>query len=44
MHDLRGTLTRILESKLGPDLDWRVQADVDPVGFIREFVRETLGY
>ncbi|MBM4089875.1 MAG: sugar phosphate isomerase/epimerase, partial [Planctomycetes bacterium] len=37
LHDLRGTLARIPEAKLGPDLDWLVQAGVDPVRFIREF-------
>jgi sugar phosphate isomerase/epimerase len=34
-HDLRGTLERIPEVKLGPDLDWLVGAKVDPVDFIR---------
>jgi sugar phosphate isomerase/epimerase len=37
LHDLRGTLARIPDVKLGPDLDWLVQADVDPVGFLVEF-------
>jgi sugar phosphate isomerase/epimerase len=37
MHDLRGTLERIPDVKLGPDLDWLVQAGVDPVAFIRKF-------
>ena len=37
MHDLRGTLARVPEAKLGPDLDWLVQAGVDPVAFIHEF-------
>ncbi len=34
-HDLRGTLERIPEVKLGPDIDWLVGAGVDPVDFIR---------
>jgi len=34
-HDLNGTLRRIPEAKLGPDLDWLVQADVDPIEFLR---------
>ncbi len=34
-HDLAGTLTRIPEAKLGPDLDWLVGAGVNPVDFIR---------
>jgi sugar phosphate isomerase/epimerase len=33
-HDLLGTLERIPGAKLGPDLDWLVQADVDPVAFL----------
>lgn len=34
-HDLNGTLARIPEAKLGPDLDWLTGAGVDPVDFIR---------
>ncbi|MDH5602765.1 MAG: sugar phosphate isomerase/epimerase [Cyclobacteriaceae bacterium] len=37
MHDLRGTLKRIPDVKLGPDLNWLVRGGVDPVSFIREF-------
>jgi sugar phosphate isomerase/epimerase len=37
LHDLRGTLVRIPDAKLGPDLDWLVQAGVDPVKFLLEF-------
>ncbi len=37
LHDLRGTLQRIPDAKLGPDLDWLVQAGVDPVEFLLEF-------
>ncbi len=37
LHDLRGTLARIPDVKLGPDLDWLVQAGVDPVWFLDEF-------
>jgi sugar phosphate isomerase/epimerase len=37
LHDLRGTLARIPDAKLGPDLDWLVQADVDPVKFLLDF-------
>lgn len=40
MHDLRGTLERIPDIKLGPDLDWLVRAGVDPVGFIRRFGKQ----
>jgi sugar phosphate isomerase/epimerase len=37
MHDLRGTLARIPEVKLGPDLNWLVRGGVDPVNFIEAF-------
>ncbi len=36
-HDLRGTLKRVPEAKLGPDLDWLVGAGLDPVDFIRRY-------
>lgn len=34
-HDLKGTLSRIPDVKLGPDIGWLVSAGVDPVDFIR---------
>jgi sugar phosphate isomerase/epimerase len=34
-HDLRGTLARVPEVKLGPDLNWLLRAGVDPVEFVR---------
>lgn len=34
-HDLSGTLARIPDIKLGPDLGWLFRARVDPVDFIR---------
>ncbi|MFW5832065.1 MAG: sugar phosphate isomerase/epimerase family protein [Prolixibacteraceae bacterium] len=37
MHDLRGTLKRIPEIKLGPDLNWLLRAGVDPIDFLKEF-------
>jgi len=37
LYDLKGTLARIPDIKVGPDLDWLVQADVDPVEFLLEF-------
>ncbi len=40
MHDLKGTLARIPDVKLGPDLNWLVRAGVDPVGFIRTYGRQ----
>jgi len=37
LHDLLGTLDRIPDVKLGPDLNWLVRAGVDPTDFIRRF-------
>jgi sugar phosphate isomerase/epimerase len=37
MHDLKGTLARIPEVKLGPDLNWLVRGGVDPVDFVESF-------
>jgi len=37
LHDLRGTLERIPDAKLGPDLNWLVRGGVDPVEFIRRY-------
>jgi len=39
LHDLKGTLARIPDVKLGPDLNWLVRGGVDPAGFIRRFGR-----
>jgi sugar phosphate isomerase/epimerase len=36
-HDLRGTLKRIPDIKLGPDLNWLLRAAVDPVDFINRY-------
>ena len=35
-YDLKGTLARIPDVKLGPDLNWLVRAGIDPVDFIRK--------
>lgn len=40
MHDLEGTLARLPDVKLGPDLNWLVRAGVDPVEFIHRFGRQ----
>jgi sugar phosphate isomerase/epimerase len=40
LHDLRGTLARIPEAKLGPDLNWLVRGGVDPVRFIRQYGKQ----
>jgi sugar phosphate isomerase/epimerase len=37
LHDLRGTLARIPDVKLGPDLNWLLRGGVEPVKFLREF-------
>jgi sugar phosphate isomerase/epimerase len=37
LHDLKGTLERIPDVKLGPDLNWLIRGGVDPVSFIREY-------
>lgn len=37
MYDLRGTLKRIPDVKLGPDLNWLERAGVDPISFLNEF-------
>lgn len=37
LHDLKGTLKRIPDVKLGPDLNWLVRGGVDPVGFLRQY-------
>jgi sugar phosphate isomerase/epimerase len=37
MHDLKGTLERVPELKLGPDLNWLVRGGVDPVWFIQNY-------
>ena len=40
MHDLEGTLARIPDVKLGPDLNWLVRAGVDPAEFIHRFGKQ----
>jgi sugar phosphate isomerase/epimerase len=37
MHDLKGTLQRIPDVKLGPDLNWLVRGGVNPVEFIEKY-------
>ena len=36
-YDLKGTLARVPDAKLGPDLDWLTGAGVDPAKFIRSY-------
>jgi sugar phosphate isomerase/epimerase len=40
LHDLKGTLSRIPDIKLGPDLNWLVRAGVDPAWFIRQYGKQ----
>jgi sugar phosphate isomerase/epimerase len=37
LHDLKGTLRRVPELKLGPDLNWLIRGGVDPVWFINTY-------
>ncbi len=37
LYDLKGTLSRIPDVKLGPDLNWLVRGGVDPAKFIRQY-------
>jgi len=37
LHDLKGTLKRIPNAKLGPDLNWLLRGGVDPVEFLKEY-------
>lgn len=40
LHDLKGTLARIPEIKLGPDLNWLIRGGVDPVDFINSYGKQ----
>jgi sugar phosphate isomerase/epimerase len=40
MHDLKGTLARIPDAKLGPDLNWLVRAGINPVDFINTYGKQ----
>jgi sugar phosphate isomerase/epimerase len=40
LHDLKGTLERVPDVKLGPDLNWLIRGGVDPVAFIRRFGKQ----
>lgn len=40
MHDLKGTVARLPDIKLGPDLNWLVRGGVDPVWFIQTYGRQ----
>lgn len=40
MHDLKGTLARIPDFKLGPDLNWLIRGGIDPVAFINTYGKQ----
>jgi len=40
MYDLRGTLKRIPDIKLGPDLNWLLRAGINPVDFLKEYRKQ----
>lgn len=40
LHDLKGTLERLPDVKLGSDLNWLVRGGVDPAAFIRQYGRQ----
>ncbi len=40
IHDLKGTLKRMPDIKLGPDLNWLIRAAVDPVDFINTYGKQ----
>lgn len=40
LHDLKGTLARIPDFKLGPDINWLIRAGVDPVEFINNYGKQ----
>ena len=37
LRDLNGTLERVPEARLGPDLNWCLRGGIDPAAFIRRF-------
>ena len=40
MYDLRGTLKRIPDIGLGPDLNWLLRAGIKPIDFLKEFQKQ----
>lgn len=40
MHDLKGTLTRLPDIKLGPDLNWLIRGSINPVDFINAYGKQ----
>lgn len=40
LHDLKGTLARIPDLKLGPDINWLIRGGIDPVDFIKTYGKQ----
>jgi len=40
MHDLKGTISRVPNVKLGPDLNWLIRGGVNPVDFINTYGKQ----
>ena len=40
LYDLKGTMARIPDVKLGPDIGWLVRGGIDPVAFVHQFGRQ----
>lgn len=40
LHDLKGTLARLPDLKLGPDLNWLIRGGVNPVDFINTYGKQ----
>lgn len=37
LYDLKGTMARVPDLKLGPDLNWLIRGGIDPVDFIKTY-------
>lgn len=37
LYDLKGTMERVPDLKLGPDMNWLVRGGIDPIRFIHEY-------
>lgn len=37
LYDFKGTIERVPELKIGPDINWLIRAGVDPIAFIRKY-------
>lgn len=40
LHDLRGTLERLPDVPLGPDLNWLIRGGVDPIEFLARYKKQ----